>query len=215
MKILIYVFLITTLLISCEIVEPLYPEDYFKNGNTAPERTYYPTTFGTWWKYQLNSDSTAPYMLSTVGAEVQIDGIYYAEIVNKVDTIEFKQYLRFNNSDVYLLQQVDSSALKSKYEFLLLKADAKIGQKWSTVTTFSDNSIFRYDGEMINRDYTLKVRDKEFQNVIKIKMIISINLDGNLVPIIENYYYFAKKIGIIRVEPTDVGSSDLVDYEIR
>lgn len=111
MKILIYLFLITSLLISCEIVEPSHPEDYFKNGNTSPERSYYPTTFGTWWKYQLNSDSTAPYMLSTVGAEVQID--------------------------------------------------------------------------------------------------------GNLTPIIENYYFFAKGIRMIHLEPTDVGSSDLVDYEIR
>lgn len=215
MKTLQLIIFTVILLISCSTNDPVGPENNYKNGNTAPENSYNPTSKGTWWKYQLNTDSNGPYMICTVTDEIQIDGIFYAEILKKVDSIEFKQYFRFMNSSLYELHQFDSSGLKSNYEVLFLKTDAKIGQKWSTVTTFADSSILRYDCEIINRDFSMTVRNKLYQNVIEIKIFISIDIEGNLVPFAENYYFYTKGIGLIRTESIDAGSYDLVDYEIK
>jgi len=212
-KLLLLIFSII-LILSCS-KNPTEPDKKYLNGNTSPENSYDPTSKGTWWKYNFNSDTSGTFMLFTVGDEILIDDEYYAERNTQIDSWNKKQYIRFNGNDIYLLQQIDDTVMKKESEFLLLKTNAQIGEIWTTVTNLPEGEIFKYDCKIINRDFSMTVRKKIFQNVIEIKMTVFNKQNGILEPVVENYYYYAKGIGLIRSESAAFGSYDLVDYEIK
>lgn len=203
------------LFVSCSKNDPVGPENTYKNGNSSPENSYYPTSKGTWWKFEGFLDGADASFTSTVGDEVQIDGQYYAKIINVASTQQTENYIRIEDNDIFSLQLIGTSILKKENEMCMVKTASPIGTSWTSKSYTNGNTTFKYDYQIVNKDMTLTIRNKTYTNVIKVQGILSVDFGGDWMPVLEYFYYFSKGVGLIKEDAGEMGSIELVDYQIK
>lgn len=211
-----FLFLFALLLFAaCSKNDPVGPDNTYKNGNTSPENSYHPTSKGTWWKYEGIIEGEEISFTTTAGDEVEIDGQYYAKVMVVTPTEQSESYMRMENNDIYTLSLIGTSTLKKENEMCMLKTASPIGTTWTSKNYTNGNVTFKYDYQIVNRDFSFDVRNVTYTNVIKVQAIMSVDFGGDWMPAVEYFYYFSKGVGLIKQDVGEMGAIELVDYQIK
>ena len=193
-------------------------------GVSSLNGDYWPAAINNQWSYSRNGVAQAPTKMISLN---QINGQSYYTFDNPPGgatgtstggiTLTVTTRLRKNAGDYFIRYDNQSftsptiSGSQTDFEFIILKDYLNVGETWtsnySQTTTYS-NPIFpaiitniSVLGTIIDKGITYLNNGVSYNDVIKVKLKQTVtSTAGNSST--ENYYWFAKKIGLIRVENT-------------
>ena len=193
-------------------------------GGTSINGDYWPAAINNQWTYSRNGVAQAPTKMISIN---QINGQSYYTFDNPPGggsgastggvTVNVTTRLRKNVGDYFVRYDNQSftaptiSGTQTDFEFIILKDYLSVGQTWtskySQTTTYNNinfppvvtnTSVL---GTIIDKGITYSSNGVSYNDVIKVKLVQTVtSIAGNSSS--ENYYWFAKNIGLIRVENT-------------
>ena len=159
-----------------------------------------------------------PTATSTDGTEFGDFGIDFYTRKNGGDYIVTVGDLTADFLGIYQLSQTG-------YSFIILKDYLNVGDTWSStaeaITTFTSNDPnipdipavsqnLSLDFEIVAKDLTVSVNGQDYSPVIKVRYGLDSVMPSDPSQSIqsETFYYFAKDVGIIKIEGTQLDAAD-------
>lgn len=213
-------------------------------GSTGGSTTgdYWPTAINNEWVFQSGGIDQDPMKIKSMN--VINNKTYYTfdslfgQTIDDSDGQVAATVRIHKSSGVYTIKFedliIDLQGFKAKqsgYEFIILKDNLSVGQKWTgsyTQTTTYDGGgipevklITNYTGTVLEKGATLVVNEKSFSNVIHVSLKMSTSYFG-INSEIDSDYWFAKDIGPIKTvtKSTSIGftttiTNELLSYVIK
>lgn len=202
------------------------------SGESAGESTgdYWPSKVGNQWVFsQDGAESTVKIQSSS-----NKDGnTYYKfnQLFGSTDEISGTAgtSLKKVKGDYYVvIDEVNYSSegitgKSTGYEFILFKDYLDVNQTWkgsySLETSFNIPSFpslkmnANYTGTILEKGISLKVKEVTYSNVIKFKLHIEANAQGQSSSS-DTFYWIAKDVGIVKLESSGT-TSELVSYSLK
>ncbi|PWA04735.1 BF2992 family fimbrillin-A clan protein [Flavobacterium psychrotolerans] len=224
--------LITTLLLffaalsitSCSD-EPIDPSINLNTGGGSSTGDFWPTAINNEWVFKLNGnvqESMKIVSMNTLG-----NNTYYT--FNKVSgSASGTQRIRKSNGDYYLKMEDVSTAgaTTTGSETILLKDYLLVGGTWNDsyvqTTTYSGIPPIALNvstvSTIIEKDATLSINGKTYNNVIKIKRIQTVSGISSPSSSTTSYYWFAKDVGPVKMTNefnSQVTTQELFSYKLN
>ena len=92
----------------------------------------------------------------------QIDGGYYATLINDANGTSNEAYLRVQNNEYSTINFVSNYGAKKEFEMVILKADKPVGEKWTSGILNNNGTDARYKFETIEKNGFLQCCRKKF-----------------------------------------------------
>lgn len=205
---------------------------------TAPTATgdYWPTAVNNRWTYSTNGVvQTTPSKIVSVNVINSLNYYTFNAPVGATTqttgsglTVTVTNRIRKNGGDYYFRYDTQSftsgtiSGTQSDIEFIILKDYLNVGQTWNTnvaqTTTYTNSSIpaqttnISYAGTIIDKIASFSINGTPYPNVIKVKILQTATPTGQAPQVSENFYWFAKDVGLIKVENSINGGSPIVSF---
>jgi hypothetical protein len=218
-KILLFLVL-ATFMISCEkeSSNPVKTDDNpYLNGNDKPENSYWPSSKGSWWKYE--GAIAGQDMGSTITCidEQKIDDVYYASMRSIMKNQNDEYFIRVQNNQYFVIGFGTDYGVSKEYELCFLKPDEPIGTEWISSELYLNNTRNRYIFEVLDKLDTYVVRGKTYTDIIFMGVETQ-----SFHPYLNEWsrtskygMYFSKSVGWIKLDFGYSGKVELVDYSIK
>jgi hypothetical protein len=177
---------------------------------------YFPNTTGSTWTYTGIFDAE----MVVTGETSEFDSEIYYEIESTNTAGSSSSYLFKNNGHYYMRGFVSDAA---DLNLLVLKDNVNEAATWEqTISANGLNTIFRYT--LTDKNIEEVIDGTTFENVIVVRMDQSYEFLGTEFPLSTITFYFAKGVGIIKIDTqydpsTGLeslnGISELESYEIQ
>jgi hypothetical protein len=187
--------------------------------DTIPtSESYLPLTAGTFWVY--NDSATSEQDSAVVlNEELVQNNIHYKKVKLGSDADGTFSYYGILDHNYYIYGQIDTLT----GTMLVLNDELNAGGSWTYDMGMIGNVPARGTGTIAEKGISYTVQGTTYQNVIHTRYVISFNLLGTYVDFATYEFYFAKGIGIIKVQSsmadssggTETSAQDLVDYTIE
>lgn len=218
-KILLFT-LLAIFMISCqkEDSNPTKNNDGpYLNGNEKPDNSYWPTSKGSWWKYE--GAIAGQDMGSTVTCleEQKIDDVYYASMRSVMKNQNDEYFIRVENNQYFVIGFGGDYGVSKEYELCFLKPDEPIGTEWISSELYLNNMRNRYIFQVLDKLDTYVVRGKTYNDIILMRIETQ-----SFHPFLQDWLptsaygmYFSKSVGWIKTDFGHSGMVELVDYSIN
>lgn len=187
--------------------------------DTIPtSESYLPLTAGTFWLY--SDSATGEQDSATVLSEELVqNNIHYKKVKLGSDADETFSYYGILDHNYYIYGEIDTITAT----MLVLNDEMNVGGSWTYDMGMIGNVPARGTGTIVEKGISYIVQGATYQNVIHTRYVIALNFLGAYVDFATYDFYFAKGIGIIKVQSSMADSSggsemsaqDLVDYTIK
>ena len=195
------------------------------SGGSANSGTYYPLTEGTWWKYK---DSVSGGIIQQQATKVTktINGIIHTGLIGSLNGVQSPDsaWAAVDGPDYYSTAEGVSPNTGASFDLLFhyLNDTASVGYNWEYEAGHGNGLTAYIKTTIRERNITMTVSGKSYQNVIYTTMDLSYDIFGTIMDFGTYHYYTAKNIGVIKVISefwgggiTFKSSTDLIDYQIR
>lgn len=185
--------------------------------NPAPivsNADYFPNTPGSNWSYKGTFSSS----MTVTGETVKMDGKDFFKI--ETSNSSNPTYLFKRNGEYYLRGFVQGVVDQN---LLVLKDNVGVGSTWNQSITLNElDNLFKYT--LIEKEITETINDVTYSNIMVVKMEQSFDYQGKLLPICQIVFYFAKGVGLVKMEneyhnltglESLNGSSELQYYKVN
>ena len=218
----ILLFALALIILSCS------DSDTVSNNNTNNEVNveygqYYPTKTGTWWEYERTIHGQTQQARFTVVGTQMINGKEWVKIESNADTT--KSYIRYEDGKYYQYMPRSMTQFTQDLEFMYMDENASPGDSWEIKTVLEPNTPgypaqveAPYEITYVEKLESMEVRGNTYENVMAMNLHLSFvfNMGGDDIEIdyIDQTYYHAPGVGIIKAEIQGMMIQELLDYEI-
>ncbi|MEN7549551.1 hypothetical protein AAG747_16630 [Rapidithrix thailandica] len=211
---LLFLTLISTLLVSCS------DDDDGPQPLVVSSDNYLPNSAGSYWKY--DATSIPDYTLTSTNNVKEIDGKMYREFLRNSNDHTTPSYLRFENGEYWgfadLAAMSQSPTKIENFKMILLKDNAEVGHQWEHTFDANSNGMtlkVTYAFEILEKGISKTVKETTFEDVIVLQMKSSYEAAGQTIPMSTDKQYYAKGVGLIKVESPASGTVELEEYKIE
>lgn len=186
--------------------------------------TYLPLTKGTYWKYNIKTDSKNPETskLTVLNLPKKINAKNYqavkSVINNKADTLYYAQ----DQHDYYLYTNTGTSdADKINLEILFLKDNASVGDTWLLPAGTANGFNLKCYGKIIETDASVTAGGATYNHVIHSYVEIRKPFFFTYIVANRQDFYTAKNIGIVKnvsdilFPASSTTITNITDYKIN
>jgi hypothetical protein len=170
--------------------------------------SYMPTSAGSEWTYS----GSYSYTSKITGNVKPINGREFFEIETTSGSSVSYSYIREEEDGSYYSYS-KLPGTEDYFELNILNRNSAKGNSWTTTVPYKGQSskcTFTLDDILEN----YSANGKEFSNVLKVKMVISVEYKGFDIPVLKGSYFYAKGVGLIH---SDIGGTESVieSYSIK
>lgn len=192
------------LLVGCKSDETIKePEDFIIASD------YFPSTVGTFRKYQVQSDTT----FYEITEEIVGDTIVGNKIYHLLKSLGSYSLCRYDSTNLYYFNQYDTV----DQEDIALKVNQQTGTTWTEWSVFNPSPDREVVLTIVANNSTRMVNDRLFSEVIELSVEI-IQHWANKPPSRAGIWHqwYAKDIGLIEVSEPEFGtySQKLIEWNI-
>jgi hypothetical protein len=213
-------------LLSCQKeVDPntLSPGGGNGGGGNNTQSSFHPTSVGSWWKYK--DTATGSISTSTILNRTKtINGILYTAMLGENSVQRDTAWIASPQPNYYMYEKGTSPNTGGTYDvtFHYLNDTASVGYNWQYMAGQGNGFTAYIQTIIIERNISMTVAGKSFNNVIHSRMIWSYDILGTVMEFLSYDYFIAKGVGIIKVRSEGQNllagfkaCTDLVDYSIK
>ncbi len=202
---IITIFAILTLaFISCKD-NSTSPDDNNNNNNEPSVGVYFPLKVGNWWKYKHNLGGMELDLLIKVEGTTMIDGKKWYKVGSPAEW----QYYRYEGSILSMITTRNGF----QFEFQMFSENGKTGDSLITDVIYK-NTPNRIVCKITNKYQSLAVRGVEYKDVLEVTMNSYIWDDEEWFDSYMENFYFARDIGLIKIEVPELMLRELIEYSV-
>lgn len=219
--------LLCLFIFSCqkELDDTLGPVNPGGGGNNGGNTTgsYHPLTAGSWWKFKDSATGTFSTLTAT-NQTVTRDNILYTVLLSSTGTTTDTAlaYAVAPNYKYRMKGLSPNTGAPFDITFHFLNDTASVGYNWTYVAGQGNGFTATIKTSIIEKNISVTVQGKNYNNVIHTKMELSYNIFGVDMDFGSYDYFIAKSVGIVRIRAS-LGQfgvsfdscSDLVDSHIQ
>ncbi len=182
---------------------------------------YSPAQVGSTWRYEITQNGVTSEMIMTVLGTKEKVGKKWIEVESVNNGQTQLGYQRYDNGKYYSFVPDGSTTIVGDFEFLLIDENAEKGDKWDIPADVkmqgSSSTIDAlYEVEVYDKLDSYEVRGKTYNNIIAMYLKLSVTYFGQQMYLIDQIYYYASGVGIIKAKAAGSGttfSQDLIEYK--
>ena len=209
----LFIIALSLIMFSCSDDDPASPS----NEVNVTYGEYFPTKTGTWWDYNAYFNGALKSYRQTVTGTKSINGKTWVEVSNSI--YDTKSYIRYEDGKYYQYMPKGTGSFVNAFEFLYFDESASEGDSWVVETQIYASGT----NQIIDTPYTITVVDKldvfavgenVYDDVVVLNLNLSYELYGTTFSMIDETYYHANGVGIIKAEISGLYSLEITDYSI-
>lgn len=210
-------------LISCQkelsVEKGAVPPADSTSTDTTAKGSYLPLTKDTYWRYSNTGITNDTSVVTMLGISFPYGGINYQAALSQTSARFDTAYYAVKGHDYYLVTNVNGNLIP----MLILNDSINVNDGWTLNFTLANAMTGKCTGKIVEKNTSLPVNGNTYQNVIHTSEALALNVLNTSVNFGYYDFYFAKDIGIIRIDfriSTDgtnytSGSSTIIDYQIK
>ncbi len=177
------------------------------------DTTYYPMKVGYWWEYKGAFGSSVN--RTSITKETTISGKSYFVQVSSSDTT-IPQYFRYENNKVYSIGPNNPYGIVKDSEFVFLDFTAPLGTT-NVYQGYSLGNTARKTVSLENKGVTYTAGNGSvYKDAIVYRIIMDVYLGGAWGNVSDNYYYYAKGVGLVGSKQSGVLTiTDITNYSFK
>lgn len=194
------------------------PTDSTGTDSTA-KGSYLPLTKDSYWRYSNTGITNDTSLVTMLGISFPFGGITYQAALSETASRQDTAYYAVQDHAYYLVTNVNGNLIP----MLILNDSISVNDGWTLNFTLANGMVGECTGKIVEKNTSLTVNDSSYQNVIHTSETLSMNILNTSVNFGYYDFYFAKDIGIIRIDLKisadgsnyTTGSSTIIDYQIK
>ncbi|SFP82591.1 hypothetical protein SAMN05444277_102139 [Parafilimonas terrae] len=180
--------------------KPVVAADNEISNATATTDTYLPLTAGTIWSYTNTTGGVADQSkLTVLNRKKTFNGKSYTAVNTYKDKKNDTIYYNQTSHKYYIYTKEDTGDADAlDLEILFLDDNLAVGKTWQQKAGSANGIKLKCYGKILQKDITLKVNGKTYNNVIHSYVEIRKPITFFYIVVYKQDYYVAKGVGVIK-----------------
>lgn len=167
---------------------------------------YFPTSVGSNWAYDVTGLPDTLHLESTSLTKQVMGNSFRRFRIAAPASVDDSSFFRKSNGDYYQYKTVDPFGT-APMEYIMLKDNQPVATQWdspTSTTSFPGATEFKIHFTILAKNTSLTVNNMLFDSVIRVQYNYQYKVAGNFQTISTGDTYYAKNVGLIKVEEPGV-----------